>query len=66
VRAYLAHERWNDAVKRRASVAKSLLASAESAEVLGGFGSDVGSQFHGDTTNIFTSNFHIEIDYFWQ
>lgn len=44
----LAHEAGNDTVEDGSLVAVSLLARAESAEVLGRLGDDIGAQLHDD------------------
>ena len=48
----LEHEVGDDAVERRASIAVTLLAGAESAEVLGSLGDNVIVELEVDTTGL--------------
>jgi hypothetical protein len=59
--ASLAHEIGNDSVERAALVAESFFAGAQSAEVLGRFRNDVGSEFHGDPTDGSAVGGHVEV-----
>ena len=59
--ASLAHEIRNYTVESRPGVTKSLLIGAESIEVRGRLGHDIGSQPHYYTAGIFAVNGHIEV-----
>lgn len=59
----LAHETGNDAVKRASGVAKTLFARAEGAKVLGGFGNDVGAEFHDDAAGGAAADGHVKVDF---
>ena len=60
--AYLAHELGDHAVKGGALVSESLLAGAESAEVLGRAGHDVGAEGHLNAAERGAVGGHIEED----
>lgn len=67
--AYLDHELLDNTVEDGAlvvqglaSLADTLLASAEAAEVLGGLGNEVGVQLHGDATGRLAADGDIEED----
>lgn len=49
-----------------AGVTEALLASAESTEVLGGLGDNVGAQLHGDAAEGGTVDGDIEVNYWKQ
>lgn len=58
-RAYI----LDDSVERASLVAKSLFAGAESSEVLGGLGDNIGEQLEGDSASRGSTNGDIEKDF---
>lgn len=58
----LAHETGNDSVETRFGISVSLFSGAQRTEVFGGLGSDIRSQFHGDSSDIFVADLHIEVN----
>lgn len=62
----LEHKVGDDTVELGVGVTEALLASAESAEVLGGVGDNVGAQLHGDAAEGGTVDGDIEVNYWKQ
>jgi len=62
----LEHKVGDDTVELGAGVTEALLASAESAEVLGSVGDNVGAQLHGDAAEGGTVDGDIEVNYWKQ
>lgn len=56
----LQHEAWDDAVERRALEAKTLLAGAQGAEVLGRLRYDVGAKFHHNAASRLVGDSNVE------
>lgn len=59
----LAHELGNHTVEWRSLVAKSRLTGAQLTKVFGGLGCNIGAKFKFDAPDIFSSHFHIKVDY---
>jgi hypothetical protein len=49
-------------MKTGSSIAESLFSGTQSSKVLGSLGDDVRAKFKGDSTDIFSSDFHIKVD----
>ena len=58
----LAHEIGDDTVEAGSLVSESLLAGAQSTEVLGGLGNNIGSQLHGDSSSGLSANGDIKVN----
>ena len=63
--AALTHKTWDNAMKRRAFVAETLLPGAQAAEVLCSLWDDVLSESHYDATELFRSGLDIKENFLW-
>mmetsp|Transcript_77720 Transcript_77720/g.224704 ORF Transcript_77720/g.224704 Transcript_77720/m.224704 type:complete len:94 (+) Transcript_77720:174-455(+) len=59
----LAHELRNYAMEAASLVTISLFPSTEGTKVFGRFGNDIGTKLKSDSANIFTTDFHVKIDF---
>lgn len=53
----------NHTMKGASLVSKSLFSSAQSPKILSSLGHNIRSELKGDSSKIFSSNFHIEVNY---
>ena len=58
----LAHEARDDSMETRSSISKSLFSGAQRSKVFGSLRGNIGTKLKSDTTDLFTSDFHVKVD----